>query len=135
MAKIYVPNVVNEDLVALKRATIESLYFARVTIWTTVNENKPGSVFQEKVKKVICEDEPCRITGQLSDPVDGNPKELVKRVNLMVAPEWDIPEGSTIEVTYNGYTKRYECSAPPYHYSDHQTLSLLEYTEQKGRFA
>lgn len=135
MGKIFIPNVIDSNMVALKRATIESLYTARATVWTTVNERKPGSVFQEEVKKTICENEPCRITGQLSDPVEGNPKELVKRVNLMIAPEWEIPEGSTVEVTYNGYTKAYECSAPPYHYSDHQTISLLEHTEEKGRLA
>lgn len=130
-----VPVVLTDELVALKRATIESLYFAKVNIWTTVNERKPGSVFMEETTKFICKDEPCRITSQLADPVQGNPKEAVKRVNLMVAPEWDIPEGSSIEVTYNGYTKRYRMSAPPYHYSDHQTISLLEYTEEKGDFA
>lgn len=130
-----VPDVLTDELVALKRATIESIYHARVTVWTTTNEVKKGSVFKEEVKKTVCENEPCRITGQLGDPVQGNPKTAVKRVNLMVAPEWEIPEGSTIEVTYNGYTKRYRMSAPPYHYSDHQTISLLEYTEEKGDFA
>lgn len=130
-----VPEVLTEELVAIKRATIESLYFARVTIWTSEYEKPKGKPFQEEVKVTICKDEPCRITSQLGDPVQGDPKVAVKRVNLMVAPEWEIPEGSEIEVTYNGYTKRYRMSAPPYHYSDHQTISLLEYTEEKGDLA
>lgn len=133
--EVLVPHVLTDELIALKRRTIESLYSARVNIWTTTNEKSPGSNFQRQVTHTICKDEPCRITGQLSDPVEGNPKEEVKRVNLMLAPEWKIPEGSFIEVTYNGFTKLYKCSAPPYHYSDHQTISLLEYTEERGAYA
>lgn len=130
-----VPKVDMENLVKLKRATIETLYSARVTVWTQTNEENARTHFQEVKKHVICKDEPCRITGQLSDPVEGYPKEFVKRVNLMLAPEWIIPEGSYIEVTYNGYKKLYRLSAPPYHYSDHQTISLLEADEERGVYA
>lgn len=125
-----------DDLIALKRETIESIYDHTMTVYDIRDEYNPVTGFNEPMEIPIIENEPCRISSQTVDPTDNNPKGYIKKVNLICAPELDIPIGCRIEVDfYCGRHDQYRQVSPAKHFSDHQTLTMRKWREDDYKYA
>lgn len=125
-----------EDLIALKREAIESIYHHRMTVYDIRDQYNPETGFDEPVEIPIIENEPCRVSSQVADPTDAYPKGYIKKVNLICRPELDIPIGCRIEVDfYNGKHDQYRQVSPARHYSDHQTLIMRKWREEQYKYA
>ena len=125
-----------DDLIALKRHAIESIYDHRMTVYDIRTEYNPETGFDEPHEVKIIENEPCRISTQIVDPTDDHPTQFKKKTNLICAPELDIPIGARIDVDfYNDKHDPYKQVSAARHYSDHQTLIMREFTREKDKYA
>lgn len=124
------------ELIALKRDAIESIYDHRMTVYEVKQVYNPKTGFDEPQEVKKYEDEPCRISTQVTYAIEENPDLLQEKTNLICAPELDIPMGCHIEVKfYNGVVKRYKQISSARAYSDHQTLIMQRYVEGQEKFA
>lgn len=127
---------ITPELIQLKRDAIESIYHHRFTVYRKQPVFNEETGFMEEKEVPIIEDAPCRISTQIVDPTDDLPRDYIQKVNLITAPEWDIPIGCRIHVKYyNGIEEDYMQVSASRDYSDHQTLIMRQYREGKAKYA
>lgn len=128
-------NVITDELIAFKRAVIESAYSATVDVYASTNEYKSGSSFKKAIEKQILKDEPCRVSTQTTRITSESPREAYKRVTIILAPEHEIPAGARFEVVYNGTRECFNHASDFKMFSDHQTITLLMYDDERDIYA
>lgn len=115
-----------------KREAIESLYWHKVNIYQNTYITEEDSGIEIPGYHLIIEDEPCRVTSQITDPTSNTPKEFYKRIAVMLRPELDIPPGCKFELDFNGKHGSFKQSGEAKKYSDHQTIELMVYNENEN---
>ena len=112
------------------RAAIEKTYTGRMTLYESVNKQNEDTKITEKIKEIVAEDVPCRVSYKNISTVseqDGAYK-AVQEIKLFCSPDVNVTEGTTLVITQNGATNTYEKSGTPAMYTYHQEiiLSLVE---------
>lgn len=125
---------ISDDVLALRRELLESLYTGTLTATKTVYKENPKTHLMEKTTEVICEDEPCRVTRQVSQPTERNPKIYEEVVAITLRPEIDIPPGSEVDCTFHGDTLHFKQSGSVKKYTAHQTINFV-ITEEDRNYA
>lgn len=108
-----------------RRRAFGKLYKARCWVYETIKTQTSAgeTVFS---KKATLEEIPCRLSYR-SSPESGDERTYSKvnqTVKLFLEPEHIIPEGSKINVMYNGRTVTYKNTGKPAVYEAHQEINL-----------
>lgn len=108
------------------RKAIELFYDAKCIIYTSESFLKENGATGER-KKVLCEDEPCKVSYDKLDNTaqTDTSNNINQQVRLLISPDIDIPEGSLITVTWNGTVMTYRNSGTPARYHSHQEIKLV----------
>ena len=111
--------------VARYRRAIERLYTDRCTIYRYQAVKDPDTKETKLVPQPVYVDQPCRIS-QRALAQNGQTEaqnNIAYETKLFIAPELEIRQGDSIEVTRNDVTRRYK-AGEPFLYSTHQEVSL-----------
>lgn len=121
----------------LVRKAIESRYdnTCSIYVYSDVFDEDTKQTRQER--KVLLEDIPCRLSYQtqafaslVSTQTEGIP-ETYQSVKMFIAPEYDIPENSEIEVKRSGRLLKFKRSSVPVIHTNHQEV-MVEVLDQDG---
>lgn len=116
---------ITEEVKQRKREAVESLYWHRVNIYQNTTYEEEDSGIEITDFKLIIEDEPCRVSSQITDPTSNSPKEFFKRISVILRPELDIPPGCRFDIEFNGRKESFKQAGDSRKYSDHQTIELM----------
>lgn len=111
--------------VARYRRAIERLYTDRCTIYRYQAVKDPDTKETKQVLQPVYVDRPCRIS-QRALGTNGQTEaqnDIRYETKLFIAPELEIRQGDSIEVTRGGVMRRYT-AGEPFVYSTHQEVSL-----------
>lgn len=122
----------SDSIREIKRDTIRLLWEHELTITCRENVLNKETGIEEPVEKIICENEPCRLCKQQTNPTDKSPSTMNELVHCMFKPEIEVPAGSIFKISFNGKTETYSLSSPPQVYWDHQTVKLRIIKPDKG---
>lgn len=126
--------VIPNDLV---RKAIESRYdnVCSIYVYQDVFDEDTKQTKRERV--MLLENIPCRLSYQtqafaslVSTQTDGIP-ENYQSVKMFIAPEYDIPENSEIEVNRYGRLLKFKRSSVPVIHHNHQEV-MVEVWDQDG---
>ena len=126
--------VIPNDLV---RKAIESRYdnVCSIYVYQDVFDEDTKQTKRERV--VLLENIPCRLSYQtqafaslVSTQTDGVP-ETYQGVKMFIAPEYDIPENSEVEVQRYGRLLKFKRSSVPVIHHNHQEV-MVEVLDQDG---
>lgn len=119
------------------RKALESRYRDICSIYVFVNEFDPVTKMTTQTRKLLLENEPCRLSYQtqafaslVSSQDEGVPSNY-QSCKLFIAPEHDIPENSEIEVVRHGRSLRFKRSSVPIIHTNHQEV-MVEVWDQDG---
>lgn len=108
------------------RKAIESTYEGRCTVKCVMTYTDPKTKLTKTKEVEICKDQPCKLS--FENLSSANQTETVatiaQGVKLFIAPELNIPAGSTIQITQSGHTADYNRSGQPAVYPTHQEIIL-----------
>lgn len=110
----------------LIRNELEAMYCHKLNVYESV-EVTDDKTHVTKFKQVpVYLDVPCRVSEQnVSTATDAEPARVSKQIKVILAPEFDIPAGSVIEVFYHGHSGKFRRTGEPYIKSDTQTVTLI----------
>lgn len=121
---------------AVRRA-LESRYEDVCSVFVYTNELDPITKQTKQVRKVLLENEPCRLSYQtqafaslVSTQNEGVPSNY-QSTKVFIAPEHDIPENSELEVMHHGRLIKLKRSSVPVIHTNHQEV-MVEVLEQDG---
>lgn len=117
---------------AIQRAAIESLYTGTLTATRTEYVTDPETGFEKVEKVVIVENEPCRVTRQLSNPTEGYPKEYFETVHVTLAPEVIIPPGSELDIDFHDEHMHFKQTSSVRRFTSHQTIEMFIIGEERN---
>lgn len=126
--------VIPNDLV---RKAIESRYdnLCSIYVYQDVFDEDTKQIKRERV--ILLENIPCRLSYQtqafaslVSTQTDGVP-ETYQGVKMFIAPEYDIPENSEVEVQRYGRLLKFKRSSVPVIHHNHQEV-MVEVLDQDG---
>ncbi|MDU5141068.1 MAG: ABC transporter ATP-binding protein [Paenibacillus dendritiformis] len=107
----------------LYRSVLETNYTDRMTIFRMQDGKRGGETVLtlEEVSVSL----PCRIsqTGLAKNQQTSVQNDIRYDAKLFCAPEWDIRQGDTIDVTRGARTRRY-IAGEPFPYDTHQEVGL-----------
>lgn len=108
------------------RKAIESTYEGHCTVKCVMTYTDPKTKLTKTKEVEICKDQPCKLS--FENLSSANQTETVatiaQGVKLFIAPELNIPAGSTIQITQSGHTADYNRSGQPAVYPTHQEIIL-----------
>lgn len=112
--------------IAAVRASIESLYEDRCTIYELAATQNPETKITSQAEQMIATDQPCRLSYQkLSVAQESPPGAVIEQtIKLFLAPEITVKPGSKIAVTRNGSIMQFVSSGMPAVYLTHQEILL-----------
>ena len=119
------------------RKALESRYHDSCSAYIYVNETDPITKLTTQKRVALFENEPCRLSYQtqafaslVSSQDDGIPSNY-QSCKMFIAPEWDIPENSEIEVIRQGRLLKFKRSSVPILHQNHQEV-MVEVFDQDG---
>ena len=111
--------------VARYRRVIERLYTDRCTIYRYQAMKDPDTKETKQVLQPVYVDRPCRISQRAlgtNDQTEAQ-NDIRYETKLFIAPELEIRQGDSIEVTRESMTRLYT-AGEPFLYSTHREVSL-----------
>ena len=108
------------------RPAIERLYTHRCDIYGFQSEKDDASGLTEQKEVCLCENQPCRLSFELSYPLEqtGKAAESSQRTKLFLPPEVNAPCGCKITVTVNEEKLNFAYSGEQALYDTHKEIRL-----------
>lgn len=115
-----------EKAQAAARKAIESTYTGSCTVKCLITYKDPQTKLTKTKEVEICKNQPCKLSFEnlTSTNQTDTVATLAQGVKLFISPDLNIPAGSTIQITQNGYTAEYDRSGQPAIYPTHQEIIL-----------
>lgn len=115
------------------RAAIESTYTHLCTVYGYKGEKEGESGITEEKKTALWENIPCRLSFELSYPLEQNEETALssQRAKLFLPPEIDVPCGCGISVTVNGEILKFGFSGEQALYPTHKEIRLSPLEKRK----
>ena len=115
------------------RNLIECFYTHLCDVYGYFSEKDDESGITAKKETLLYKDLPCRLSFELSYPLEQTDKTAVssQRVKLFVSPDIDIPCGSKVTVTVNERRINFGYSGEQAIYSTHKEIRLKPLNKDK----
>lgn len=115
------------------RAAIESTYAHLCTVYGYKGVKDSESGITEETETVLAENVPCKISFELSYPLEQTEEAALssQRVKLFIPPEITVPCGSKISVAVNGEVFSFGYSGEQALYLTHKEIRLKPLEKHK----